>query len=146
MSRSRSRSRSPANEGNNLYISNLSYKIKDQDLHEKFSQYGKIKYCKIIKDPYTSQSRGFGFVTFETVEDADEALSALNKTELDGRDLRIEKAKRPRPYSPTPGVYKGNPKYRRSPQRSHRYSRRSPRRRSPRRRSPRRRSPSPRYR
>ena len=71
----RRRSRSPdpeelENDGNNLYISNLSYKTEEQDLHEKFSDYGKIKNCKVIKDPYTKQSRGFGFVTFESSEEA----------------------------------------------------------------------------
>ena len=142
-------SRSPSNEGdrkigNNLYISNLSYRTQEQDLHDKFSKFGKIKYCKVIKDPYSGQSRGFGFVTFESSEDANEARSHLNGTSLDGRELRIEVAKRSRAYSPTPGNYLGNPKYKRN----HR-NRESPRRRdSPRRRhdSPRRRYDSPRRR
>ena len=150
---SRDRSRSPENDGifssgTNLYISNLSYNTREQDLHEKFAQFGKIKYCKVVKDPYTNESRGFGFVTFESVEDSDEAVKHLNSTDLDGRQIRIELAKRSRAYSPTPGKYLGNPKFRRSPRRglgrSHRdfspYRRRSrtPPRRSPRRSSPRR--------
>lgn len=154
------RSRSPSNEGirytgNNLYISNLSYKTQEQDLHDKFSDFGKIKNCKVIKDPYTNKSRGFGFVTFESSDDAAEARNRLNGSSLDGRELRIEIAKRSRAYSPTPGNYLGNPKYkisgsRSSPRRSSprgRYD--SPRRRnSPRRRydSPRRRFDSPRRR
>ncbi|OMJ93850.1 hypothetical protein SteCoe_3039 [Stentor coeruleus] len=145
----RRRSRSPSNEGNNLYISNLSYRTQEQDLHDKFAKYGKIKYCKVIKDPYTNQSRGFGFVTFESSEDASDARQNLNGCALDGRELRIEVAKRSRAYSPTPGNYLGNPKYRRNGNRSRDSpSRRdSPRRRtdSPRRReSPRRRYESPR--
>ena len=149
MSRSpRRRSRSPSIEGdkysgNNLYISNLSYKTQEQDLHDKFAKFGKIKYCKVIKDPYTNQSRGFGFVTFESAEDATEARDKLNSSSLDGRELRIEVAKRSRAYSPTPGNYLGNPKYRRN---SYRSSRDSPRRDSPRRDSPRRRNDSPRRR
>ena len=147
----RKHSMSPSNEdekssGNNLYISNLSYKTQEQDLHDKFAKFGKIKYCKVIKDPYTNQSRGFGFVTFESPEDATEARDKLNSSSLDGRELRIEIAKRSRAYSPTPGNYLGNPKYRRN---SDRPGRDSPRRReSPRRRndSPRRRNDSPRRR
>ena len=145
MSSPRRRSRSLSNEGdsytgNNLYISNLSYKTQEQDLHDKFAKFGKIKYCKVIKDPYTSKSRGFGFVTFESAEDAGEARDKLNSSSLDGRELRIEVAKRSRAYSPTPGNYLGNPKYRRNSYRD------SPRRESPRRRydSPRRRYDSPR--
>lgn len=157
----RRNSRSPSNEGkrysgNNLYISNLSYRTQEQDLHDKFSKFGKIKYCKVIKDPYTNQSRGFGFVTFESAEDASEARSKLNSSNVDGRELRIEVAKRSRAYSPTPGNYLGNPKYRRNNDRSISPRRRDSQRRrhdssrrrydSPRRRyeSPRRRDESPR--
>jgi transformer-2 protein len=144
----RRRSRSPKhretdNSGNNLYISNLSYKTEEQDLHDRFSDFGKIKNCKVIKDPYTKQSRGFGFVTFESSEDAARAQSKLDGTSLDGRELRIEVAKRSRAYSPTPGNYLGNPKFKRSSQKS---PRRSPGRYDSPKRSPRRRYDSPRRR
>ena len=62
----------------------------------------------MVRDPHTQDSRGFAFVTFETVEDADAALATLNGYELGGRHLTVQKARRVRPHSPTPGQgYKG---------------------------------------
>ena len=63
------------NAGNNLYIANLSYNISEGDLHDKFAVFGKIRHCRIIRDPVTQESRGFGFVTFESAPDANEAIS-----------------------------------------------------------------------
>ncbi len=61
-------------------------------------------------DPHTRDSRGFGFVTMETPEEAEAAIQALNGTEFMGRTLVIEKARRGRARTPTPGKYYGPPK------------------------------------
>ena len=103
-----------SNRGNNLYVSNLSYRTKEEDLHELFGKHGKIKYCKVVRDPVSNESRGFGFVTFEEPADAKEALEHLEKTEIGGRAIHVEEAKRPRPYSPTPGRYLGQAKFKRT--------------------------------
>ena len=116
-------------EENNLYVSNLSYNTKDEDLEEKFVKYGPIKHCKIIRDHNSGKSRGFGFVTFENVKDAETAKSELDDTELDQRKIRVEKARRS-------GERRGSPRRDRyssrrdmsSPRRSPRRDRRSPRR------------------
>ena len=123
-------------EDNNLYVSNLSYSTKDEDLAEKFSKFGPIKHCKIIRDHNSLKSRGFGFVTFENVKDAETAKSALDETELDDRKIRIEKARRsgdrrssPRRDRYSPRRDKSSPRRdRSSPRRSPRRDRRSPRR------------------
>jgi len=65
-------------------------------------------------DPHTRESRGFGFVTMETAEEADTAVATLNGTELMGRTLSIERARRGRARTPTPGRYYGPPKRRES--------------------------------
>ncbi|TFY74590.1 hypothetical protein EWM64_g9422 [Hericium alpestre] len=61
-------------------------------------------------DPHTRESRGFGFVTMETGEEADAAITALNATELMGKAMNVEKARRGRARTPTPGRYYGPPK------------------------------------
>ena len=95
------------NPGNNLYISNLSSHITEPDLRDTFSKYGELKEIRIICDPYTKESRGFGFVTFETATGADDALRELDKQDLDGRELHVERARRSRPHDSTPGSYCG---------------------------------------
>lgn len=97
-------------EGNNLFVSNLSIRIKDEELEEQFAKHGTVVKCQIIYDPHTRESRGFGFVEMASSTDADNALEALRKVDLDGRPLTIEKAKRSRPRNSTPGQYHGREK------------------------------------
>ena len=116
-------------DGANLYVSNLSYNTEEQDLESKFQQFGTIRSIKIIKDSNTRKSRGFGFVTFEEPKDAEKAIEKLNSTDIDGREIRVERAR----DSKGPRRSGGNTQRpRRSPQRFRREDRdRSPRRRSP---------------
>ncbi|ETI44017.1 hypothetical protein, variant 3 [Phytophthora nicotianae CJ01A1] len=114
----RSRSRSPApkapaapadvaNPGNNLYVANLATRVGEQDLQEIFSKFGRVDKCEVIVDPVTKESRGFGFVTFEDVRDAEDAVKELNNQEVQGRKIRVEHAKRKRGHEKTPGQYLG---------------------------------------
>ncbi|CAG9311352.1 unnamed protein product [Blepharisma stoltei] len=121
MARSHSNSPDKEIEGASLYITNLSYSAKEEDLQKTFEDYGKIVDFKIIKDPISNKSRGFGFVTYENPEDADKAKNELNNSNVGGRELRVEKARRNKAYGPTPGKYMGNDKYRRSPRRDRDY-------------------------
>ena len=75
-----------------------------------FSKHGQVESCSIMKDPHTHESRGFGFVKMVTSEQADAARDALQGENVDGRTLSIEKARRNRPRTPTPGRYFGPPK------------------------------------
>ncbi|KAI8928457.1 hypothetical protein BC831DRAFT_448729, partial [Entophlyctis helioformis] len=70
-----------------------------------------IDKCQVMMDPRTKESRGFGFVNFVNVADADAALS-VDGTEFLGRRVIVQKAKRQRPRTPTPGEYRGPPKER----------------------------------
>ncbi|OMJ89159.1 hypothetical protein SteCoe_8702 [Stentor coeruleus] len=79
---------------NNLYISNLSYSTKDDNLRERFEKFGTIKHAKMIRDYSANKSRGFGFVTFENFKDVEAAKISLDNTEIDDRKIRIEKARR----------------------------------------------------
>ncbi|XP_021725473.1 serine/arginine-rich splicing factor SR45a-like [Chenopodium quinoa] len=118
-SRSRSRSRSPprrsrsgspedaSNPGNNLYVTGLSTRVTNSDLEKFFSKEGKVLECCLVTDPRTKESRGFAFVTMETREQAERCIKYLNRSVLEGRLVSVEKAKRSRGRTPTPGRYQG---------------------------------------
>ncbi len=79
----------------NIYVGNLSQEVTDEDLREAFENYGLVNSAKVIKDNFSGQSRGFGFVEMPNNSEADSAMKALNGEELKGRALRISEA-RPR--------------------------------------------------
>jgi len=93
-------------------VSGLSQQIDSQRLEEIFAKYGKVAKAAIMYEPGSRHSRGFGFVTMDTAEEAEAAITALNGTELANKTLVIEKAKRGRARTPTPGQYFGPPKRR----------------------------------
>ncbi|XP_022738585.1 serine/arginine-rich splicing factor SR45a-like [Durio zibethinus] len=106
--RSRSRdSQDAANLGNNLYVTGLSTRVTTSDLEKYFSNEGKVVECHLVTDPCTRESRGFAFVTMETIEDAERCIKYLNRSVLEGRLITVEKAKRSRGRTPTPGRYQG---------------------------------------
>ncbi|KAG6823477.1 hypothetical protein H0H93_003592, partial [Arthromyces matolae] len=98
------------NPGNNLHVSGLSTKIDARSLEAAFAKIGRVQKASVMYDPHTRDSRGFGFVTMESAEEADAAITALNNTELMGKTLNVEKARRGRARTPTPGRYYGPPK------------------------------------
>jgi cold-inducible RNA-binding protein len=81
--------------GNKLYIGNLSYSIKDQDLHDLFSRYGEVISAKVITDRESGRSKGFGFVEMVSDDEAQRAISELDGHEVQGRQLKVNEA-RPR--------------------------------------------------
>ena len=78
-------------EGKRLYVGNLTYSVKEDQLKDLFSQYGDVVSVKII------EQKGFGFVEMGTSEEAPAAMDALNQTEFEGRTMRIDEA---RPMQP----------------------------------------------
>ncbi|KAL2461982.1 Nuclear cap-binding protein complex [Abeliophyllum distichum] len=72
-----------------LFIGGLSYSTDDSGLREAFSKYGEVADVRVIVDRDTGRSRGFGFVTFSTVEDASAAIQALDQQDLHGRRVRV---------------------------------------------------------
>ncbi|KIP04932.1 hypothetical protein PHLGIDRAFT_176971 [Phlebiopsis gigantea 11061_1 CR5-6] len=117
-----SRSRSPtrdadrgrdgagSNPGNNLHVSGLSHRVDTRDLEQAFAKIGRVKKAQVMYDPHTRESRGFGFVTMESAEEADAAITALNSTDIMGKTITVTKARRGRGRTPTPGRYYGPPK------------------------------------
>ena len=76
----------------NLYISNLSYNISDEDLRLLFADYGEITSAKVIMDRETGRSRGFGFVELSDDELAKKAIEELNQASYDGKVINITEA------------------------------------------------------
>lgn len=77
----------------NIYVGNLSYKVSDDDLQEVFTEFGEVNSAKVITDRGTGRSKGFAFVEMENDEDAQTAIDELNGTELDGRTIKVNKAR-----------------------------------------------------
>ena len=80
----------------NIYVGNLSRETTDDDLRGVFEGYGEVANVNVIKDRYTDESRGFGFVEMPNKDQALQAISGLNGADLDGRTLNVNEA-RPRP-------------------------------------------------
>jgi RNA recognition motif-containing protein len=77
----------------NLYVGNLSYKITSDDLKSNFAEAGEVISATIIKDKFTGQSRGFGFVEMKTEEGAAEAIKKFNGGTLDGKAITVNEAR-----------------------------------------------------
>ncbi len=79
----------------NIYVGNLSYDVTEADLQASFEAYGAVASVSIIKDQYSGQSKGFGFVEMPSASEAQAAISGLHGKELLGRALNVNEA-RPR--------------------------------------------------
>jgi len=77
----------------NIYVSNLSFNVQDEDLREFFTPYGEITSAKIISDRTTGQSRGFGFVNMSDDSAAKKAVDELNGGIVEGRTIHVSEAK-----------------------------------------------------
>ncbi|KAL5224080.1 hypothetical protein ABZP36_010719 [Zizania latifolia] len=109
-SRSRSHEREPdaVNHGNTLYVTGLSSRVTERELKDYFSKEGRVASCHVVLEPHTRVSRGFAFVTMDTVEDAERCVKYLNQSVMEGRNITVEKSRRGRPRTPTPGSYLGH--------------------------------------
>ena len=79
----------------NIYVGNLSYNVRENDLQGVMEEYGAVDSCKIIKDRETGRSKGFGFVEMTDDMAANKAIEELNGAEFDGRTMVVKEA-RPR--------------------------------------------------
>jgi RNA recognition motif-containing protein len=73
-----------------LFVGGLSWNTDDSQLNEAFARFGKVASAKVITDRDTGRSRGFGFVEFESGDDAQSALQAMDGHELDGRTIKVD--------------------------------------------------------
>ena len=76
-----------------IFVGGLAWATTSETLAEVFSQFGEVVESKVIVDRETGRSRGFGFVTFEDPESAEEAIREMNGQELDGRTIRVDRAR-----------------------------------------------------
>jgi RNA recognition motif-containing protein len=77
----------------NIYVSNLSFNVTDEDLQEYFAEYGEVSSAKVIMDKFTSKSRGFAFVEMSDDEAAKKAIQELDGATVDGRTIGVSVAK-----------------------------------------------------
>jgi len=78
--------------GNRLYVGNLSFNTNSDTVRDAFSPYGEVTDVHLVTDRQTGQARGFGFVTMGTTQAAQAAITAMNGSSLDGRELRVSEA------------------------------------------------------
>lgn len=86
----------------NIFVSNLSFNVTDEDLNDFFAEYGEVTSAKVIMDKFTGQSRGFGFVEMSDDEQARKAIQELDGGMVEGRAIRVSEA-RPREDRPAGG-------------------------------------------
>ena len=77
----------------NIYVGNLASDVTEEDLTNLFSQYGQVKEAKIIRDMFSQDSRGFGFVEMPGQTDAQNAIKELNTQNLKGKNLVVNEAR-----------------------------------------------------
>ena len=77
----------------NIYVSNLSFAVKDEDLKEFFAEYGEVSSAKVITDKLTNRSRGFAFVEMPDDTAAQKAIQELDGATVDGRAIRVNVAR-----------------------------------------------------
>ena len=76
----------------NIFVGNLNYAVSEDDLKSIFEEFGELSSVKVIKDRFTSRSKGFGFVEMDNDEDAKKAIEQLNGTEVEGRDIVVNES------------------------------------------------------
>ena len=77
----------------NIYVSNLSFAVKDEDLRDFFVEYGEVTSAKVIMDKFTNRSRGFAFVEMPDDAAAQKAIQELDGATVDGRSIKVNIAK-----------------------------------------------------
>ncbi len=89
--------------GNKLYVGNLAYSIRDDDLQQAFAQFGTVASAKVMMDRDTGRSKGFGFVEMGSDAEAQSAINGMNGQSLEGRALVVNEA---RPREDRPGGFR----------------------------------------
>ena len=97
-----------------LYVGGLAYSVTDQELEQFFSEQGKVVSASVIKDKFSGQSKGFGFVEMEDLKDGQNAIKNLNGKELNGRAITVNQARPQEERRPREGGGGGGRNFRRS--------------------------------
>ena len=77
----------------NIYVSNLSFSVQDEDLKQFFAPYGEVTSAKIVTDKFSGKSRGFGFVEMPDSEAGNKAIATLDNGTIDGRQIKVTVAR-----------------------------------------------------
>ncbi len=77
----------------NIFIGNLNFRLSENELREAFEKFGEVSSAKIITDKNSGRSKGFGFIEMSDDEEAQQAIEALNGTNLGGRDINVNQAR-----------------------------------------------------
>ncbi len=77
----------------NIYVGNLAHEVQDQELREAFEAFGMVESAVVIRDKFSGDSRGFGFVEMKIKTEAEEAMKQMDGKELKGRHLIVNEAK-----------------------------------------------------
>ncbi|MCZ8252869.1 MAG: RNA-binding protein [Hylemonella sp.] len=93
--------------GNKLYVGNLAYSIRDDDLEQAFSQFGTVTSAKVMMERDTGRSKGFGFVEMGSDAEAQAAINGMNGQPLSGRSVVVNEARPMEPRPPRTGGYGG---------------------------------------
>lgn len=78
----------------NIYVGNLPYKVKSEDLKEIFEKYGEVESAIVITDKYSGRSKGFGFIEMPNSEEGEKAIASLNESDVDGRNIKVNVARK----------------------------------------------------
>jgi len=93
--------------GNKLYVGNLPYSVRDEDLQQAFSQFGTVSSAKVMMERDTGRSKGFGFVEMGSDAEAQAAINGMNGQPLSGRSIVVNEARPMEPRPPRSGGYGG---------------------------------------
>ena len=93
--------------GNKLYVGNLPYTFRDNDLQEQFSEFGTVNSAKVMMERDTGRSKGFGFVEMGSDAEAQAAIQGLHGQNRGGRDLVVNEARPMEPRPPRSGGFGG---------------------------------------
>ncbi|KON26696.1 RNA-binding protein [miscellaneous Crenarchaeota group archaeon SMTZ-80] len=77
----------------NIYVGNLDFKVSEKDLEKLFEKYGTVSSSKVIIDKYSGRSKGFGFVEMKNQDEANKAISKLNGTSFENREIVVNEAR-----------------------------------------------------
>jgi RNA recognition motif-containing protein len=93
--------------GNKLYVGNLPYTVRDEDLQQSFSEYGSVSSAKVMMERDTGRSKGFGFVEMGSDAEAQAAIEGMNGQSLGGRSLVVNEARPMEARPPRTGGFGG---------------------------------------
>ncbi|MDZ4294476.1 MAG: RNA-binding protein [Hydrogenophaga sp.] len=93
--------------GNKLYVGNLPYTVRDEDLQQSFSEFGSVSSAKVMMERDTGRSKGFGFVEMGSDAEAQAAISGMNGQSLGGRSITVNEARPMEARPPRTGGYGG---------------------------------------